>query len=89
MIFTLGLAYTRTEINAQLGGNLQTYLPVKAGVVVASCLRLDLNPGLNRDSRPPDRQAVSGGGAGSGNRADGAPRLAGRQPHPKLFAMTA
>lgn len=44
MAFILGLAYTRAAIHAQCGGNPQTYLPTKDGVVVAACLRLDLNP---------------------------------------------
>ena len=44
MNFTFGAEYTRADIHAALGGNPQSYLPVKVGVVVAACLRLDLNP---------------------------------------------
>lgn len=44
MRFTIGAEYTRREIHAACGGNPQTYLPTKDGVVVAACLRLDLNP---------------------------------------------
>lgn len=42
--FTLGVGYTRTDIHAQCGGSLQSYLPHKAGVVVAACFDPALNP---------------------------------------------
>ena len=45
MTFIPGADYTRLEIYNALGGNVQTYLPVKNGQVVAACLRLDINPG--------------------------------------------
>lgn len=46
-MLTVGTEYTRAEIHAQCGGNQQTYLPHKAGVVVAACLDPTLNPGGN------------------------------------------
>jgi hypothetical protein len=40
MTFIPGADYTRLEMHNALGGNVQTYLPVKAGIVVAAGLRL-------------------------------------------------
>jgi hypothetical protein len=44
MIWQLGQGYTRDEIHEALGGGTQFFLPSKDGVVVAACLRPDLNP---------------------------------------------
>lgn len=43
-LFNIGSDYTRDEIYAIVGGSKQTYLPTKEGVVVAACLKIDLNP---------------------------------------------
>lgn len=43
-MLTVGTEYTRAEIHAQLGGSQQSYLPHKAGVIVAACLDPALNP---------------------------------------------
>ena len=43
-MFVLNRDYTRDEIHARVGGSKQTYLPTKAGVVVAACLTKKLNP---------------------------------------------
>ena len=42
--FEPGCCYTRRQINQEVGGNLQSYLPIANGRVVCACLRLDLNP---------------------------------------------
>lgn len=44
MAFTLGNTYTRDDINAQLGGEKETYLPQKNGKIVCGCFNPDLNP---------------------------------------------
>jgi hypothetical protein len=43
-LFKVGKFYTRNDINAQLGGNKQAYLPTVAGIVVAVCVTRQLNP---------------------------------------------
>lgn len=43
-MFRPGCEYTREEIHAQVGGSKQSYLPMKAGAVVAACLTNRLNP---------------------------------------------
>jgi hypothetical protein len=44
MPFVLGWEYTRNEIRAEVGGGLGAALPHKDGMVVAGCLRADMNP---------------------------------------------
>lgn len=44
-MFMLCREYTRDEIHARVGGSKQSYLPTKAGIVVAACLTKELNPG--------------------------------------------
>jgi hypothetical protein len=39
-----GKFYTRREIHNLLGGELQTYLPAKDGLVTCACLTLKRNP---------------------------------------------
>lgn len=41
--FTLGATYTRDEIYAALGGSKRSAIPTVNGVVVAVCIRMDLN----------------------------------------------
>lgn len=43
-MFIVGDEYTREDIQAQVGGGLEIFLPNKAGVVVAACLTKDKNP---------------------------------------------
>ena len=43
-MFKIGAMYTRKEINAALGGSVQSYLPTKNGEVVAACLTKEYNP---------------------------------------------
>ncbi|WP_185244662.1 hypothetical protein [Citrifermentans bremense] len=43
-MFKEGTKYTRAEINAVLGGSVQSYLPTKGGEVVAACLTDKYNP---------------------------------------------
>jgi hypothetical protein len=45
MIFDPKKCYSRAEISAQLGGNVQSYLPTLDGRIVAGCFRRDANPG--------------------------------------------
>lgn len=45
MVFEVGRHYTREEIHGQVGGSVQSYLPMVDNRVVAACLRLDTNPG--------------------------------------------
>jgi hypothetical protein len=47
-MFERGTLYTRGEINARLGGSVQSYLPHIGGIVRAACLRLDTNPDAPR-----------------------------------------
>lgn len=47
-MFVVGKEYRRADIRAECGGNARSFLPRKNGVVVAACLRLDLNPGAPR-----------------------------------------
>lgn len=42
--FVLRGRYTRTQINAALGGGVQAYLPTNDGHVVCGAFRLDTNP---------------------------------------------
>jgi hypothetical protein len=42
--FSLKHFYTRRQISDQVGGDLQSYLPLKDGRVVCASLRSDLNP---------------------------------------------
>ncbi|WP_161884199.1 hypothetical protein [Deinococcus alpinitundrae] len=44
-----GKAYSRVEINALLGGSLQSFLPDKDGRVVAGCLSLEWGPHAPRE----------------------------------------
>ena len=44
MTWDVGRHYTRDEIHAVLGGNMQSFLPSKNGVVVAACLEPARNP---------------------------------------------
>ena len=44
MIFVEGQSYTRQEINAQLGGEVQHYLPTSDGRIVCGCFNSKLNP---------------------------------------------
>ena len=39
-----GRSYTRREIHELLGGEIQTYLPARDGVVTCACLTLRRNP---------------------------------------------
>ena len=41
--FTFGVTYTRNEIYAALGGSKRSAIPTVNGVVVAVCIRTDLN----------------------------------------------
>lgn len=43
-MFSVGHEYTRDEIGDHVGGNKQTYLPTRDGMVVAACLTKELNP---------------------------------------------
>jgi hypothetical protein len=43
-MFRTGVPYTRTEIQAQLGGELQTYLPQRDHRILAGCFTSELNP---------------------------------------------
>lgn len=43
-MFKVGGVYTRKDINAALGGSVQSYLPTKSGEVVAACLTKEYNP---------------------------------------------
>lgn len=43
-MFELGQNYTRQEIHDQLGGDLQSYLPIANGRAVCACLNRDKNP---------------------------------------------
>ena len=49
MIFKLGSRYTRQEICAALGGELQTFLPQNNGRIVCACLKLHLNPQVPKE----------------------------------------
>jgi hypothetical protein len=40
----LGCSYTREQINAMVGGGVQSFLPTKNGRVVCGCFLLKLNP---------------------------------------------
>jgi len=46
--FALGMRYTRSQINAALGGGVQAYLPTKDGRVVCGTFRLNTNPDAPR-----------------------------------------
>ena len=46
--FEKGYFYTRRQIHESLGGDEQSYLPMKSGKVVCACLRKDLNPDAPR-----------------------------------------
>jgi hypothetical protein len=43
-MFRPGVPYTRSDIKAQVGGELQTYLPQKDHCILAGCFSLELNP---------------------------------------------
>ena len=49
MIFKLGSKYTRQEICAALGGELQTFLPQNNGRIVCACLKFNLNPQVPKE----------------------------------------
>lgn len=42
--FNKGQDYSRSDIHAQVGGSIQSYLPDVNGKIVAGCFRLDTNP---------------------------------------------
>lgn len=44
-MFKAGEAYTRSQIHAQVGGSIQSYLPTVQGRVVCACLKKKMNPG--------------------------------------------
>ena len=50
------------------------------GTLILNLGELDGGTALDRRPRPPSRQAVSGGGAGGGDRLGGISGLAGREP---------
>jgi hypothetical protein len=41
--------YSRTEIKNLVGGELQSYLPQKDGVILAGCFNLEYNPNAPRE----------------------------------------
>jgi hypothetical protein len=43
-MFVIGEEYARRVIQEKVGGGLEIYLPNIAGVVVAACLKRELNP---------------------------------------------
>ncbi len=43
-MFIVGNEYSRDDINAQLGGSKELFLPHKSGIVLAACLRIKKNP---------------------------------------------
>lgn len=49
MAFTVGSQYTRTQIQQQLGGGVQSYLPNRNGRVTCGCFGMDLNPRAPRE----------------------------------------
>ncbi|MEW5857739.1 MAG: hypothetical protein AB1861_10220 [Cyanobacteriota bacterium] len=52
MLFEVGKTYTRYQIHSALGGELQTYLPQRAGKIVCGCFKPTL------DSKAPDEVLV-------------------------------
>ena len=42
----IGSTYSRAEISEKLGGNWQSYMPIKDGRMTCICLREDMNPGV-------------------------------------------
>ena len=44
MPFTVGQYYTRDQIQTELGGEIQSYLPQRHGRIVAGCFGRKLNP---------------------------------------------
>ncbi len=47
--FELGATYTRDQINAALGGSKRSAIPTVKGIVVALCIRTDLNAKAPRE----------------------------------------
>jgi hypothetical protein len=43
-MYDVSKKYTRTEIMGLVGGEIQTYLPQKEGIILAGCFNLELNP---------------------------------------------
>ena len=52
MTWEPGRSYTRVQIHEALGGSKQSFLPRKNSVVVAACLRPNLNPDAPRVMLP-------------------------------------
>ncbi|MCL2895337.1 hypothetical protein [Brenneria tiliae] len=42
--FSIHEQYTRTQIQKEVGGELQTYLPQRKGIILAGCFNKELNP---------------------------------------------
>lgn len=58
MEFTVGQKYTRWEIQEELGGEYQIYLPQVNGRIVAGCFRMRLNPDAPREIQVGDAPKV-------------------------------
>ncbi len=77
-MFEHGISYTREQIHAQVGGNMQSFLPHVDGRVVAACLRLDYDP---------DAPAVLLVGAGKGIEQAADILVAQRSPVPVFLKL--
>jgi hypothetical protein len=75
-MFEKGVSYTREEIHACVGGNLQSFLPRVGRRVVAACLRRDYNP---------DAPSVILAGAGEGIEQAAEMLIAQRTPVPTFL----